>query len=63
MYKKITSTLQLYSADLETSSMFIKNVLKNFSKIFVLGKSLYTQARNIQQLNTFLLSELSQWDK
>lgn len=41
MYKKINNTLQLYSVDVETSKLFMKNVLKNFSKVFVLSKNLY----------------------
>lgn len=63
MYKKIQDTAQLYSADVESIGLFLKNVLKNFSKVFVLSKSLYTEARNLQSLNTFLLSELARWDK
>ena len=41
----------------------MKNVLKNFSKVFVLSKSLYAEARNLQFLNQFLLNEVVQWDK
>lgn len=63
MYHKITDTLQLYSIDTETCQLFYKNVLKNFTKVFVLSKNLYSQMRNLQQLNTFLLHELSAWDK
>lgn len=63
MYKKIQDTSQLYSADVESFGLFMKNVLKNFAKVFVLGKNLYTEARNLQSLNTFLLSELSTWDR
>ena len=42
MYKKIQDTAQLYSADVESIGLFLKNVLKNFSKVFVLSKNLYT---------------------
>ena len=63
MYKKIQDTAQLYSADVESIGLFLKNVLKNFSKVFVLSKNLYTQAKNLQLLNTFLLKELNESEK
>lgn len=56
MYNKISSTYQLYRADLETSGLFIDNVLKHFSKVFVLSKNLYFQAQSLQKLNSFLLN-------
>lgn len=31
--------------------------------MFVLAKSLYLQVQNLQQLNSFLLSELNKWDR
>lgn len=63
MYKKIQDTAQLYSADVESIGLFLKNILKNFSKVFVLSKNLYTESRNLQSLNTFILKELSNWQK
>ena len=63
MYKKIQETAQLYSADVESIGLFLKNVLKNFSKVFVLSKNLCTDSRQIQSLNTFILRELSGWEK
>ena len=62
MYKKIQDTAQLYSADVESIGLFLKNVLKNFSKVFVLSKNLYSEARHLQSLNTFILKELSGWE-
>lgn len=63
MYKKIQDTAQLYSADVESIGLFLKSVLKNFSKVFVMSKNLYAEARNLQSLNTFILRELSGWEK
>jgi hypothetical protein len=63
MYNKISNTFQLYRADIESSQLFIENILKHFSKIFVLSKNLYIQAQNLQQLNHLLLSELNKWDR
>ncbi len=63
MHKKIETTAQLYGADVESTGLFMKHVLKNFSKVFVLSKNLYTQSRNLQILNQFLLGELSSWSK
>lgn len=63
MYNKICNSFQLYRADLESSKLFIENILKHFSKVFVLSKNLYLQAQNLQQLNYFLLSELNKWDR
>ena len=63
MYKKIQDTAQLYSADVESIGLFLKNVLKNFSKVFVLSKNLYSEARHLQSLNNFILRELSGWEK
>lgn len=55
MYSKISSTFQLYRADLESSRLFIDNTLKHFARVFVLAKELYLQAQNLQQLNHHLL--------
>lgn len=63
MYGKISNTFQLYRADIESSRLFIENILKHFSRVFVLAKSLYMQAQNLQQLNSFLITELNKWDR
>lgn len=63
MYNKISSTFQLYRADIESSTLFIDNVLKHFSKVFILSKNLYFQAQNLQNLNFYLLNELNKWDR
>lgn len=63
MYSKIKTTAQIYSIDVESIGKFINNVLINFSKVFVLSKNLYAEARNMQSLNTLILRELANWDK
>lgn len=63
MYCKIKTTYELYRADQESSTLFISNTLKHISRVFVLAKSLYLQAQTLQQLNSFLLSELNKWDR
>lgn len=40
MYKKIHNTAQLYSADVESIGLFLNNLEKNYSKLFVAGKLL-----------------------
>lgn len=55
MYKSLQESAQLYSADVESIGLFLKNILKNFSKVFVASKNLYAEARNMQLLNNFLL--------
>jgi hypothetical protein len=63
MYGKISSTFQLYRADVESSRLFIENILKHFARVFVLAKELYLQAQSLQQLNHHLLKELNTWDR
>jgi hypothetical protein len=63
MYHKIKNTYDLYRADEESSSLFISNILKHFSKVFVLAKSVYFEAEQLQSLNSFLLAELNAWDR
>lgn len=55
MYSKIKTTAQIYSIDVESIGKFINNILINFSKVFVLSKNLYAEARNMQSLNTLIL--------
>lgn len=63
MFHKIKNTYDIYRADEESSTLFIANTLKHFSKVFVLAKSLYFEAIQLQNLNAFLLSELNTWDR
>lgn len=44
MFHKIKNTYDIYRADEESSTLFIANTLKHFSKVFVLAKSLYFEA-------------------
>lgn len=61
MYKKINGSAQLYSIDEESIGMFLNNVLKNFSKVFVMSRNLYTEVKNLQNLNSLILKKLSEW--
>ena len=63
MYNKIRNTYDLYRADEESSGLFISNILKHFSKVFVLSKSMYFEAEHLQNLNSYILSELNNWDR
>ena len=60
MYRKIHNTAQLYSADVQSIGLFLNNLEKNYSKLFVAGKLLAAEAKNLQILNSYLLSMLSQ---
>lgn len=61
MYRKIHDSAQLYSIDEESIGMFLRNVLKNFSKVFVMSRNLYTEVRDLQKLNALILKKLSEW--
>ena len=63
MYLKIKNTYDLYRADEESSALFISNILKHFSKVFVMAKSIYFEVEHLQNLNSFILLELNRWDR
>jgi hypothetical protein len=60
MYKKIHNTAQLYSADVESIGLFLNNLEKNYSKLFVAGKLLASEIKSLQILNTYLLAMVSE---
>jgi len=60
MYRKIHSTAQLYSADVESIGLFLGNLEKNYSRLFVGCKLLTSEVRSIQILLTYLLSLVSE---
>lgn len=59
MYKRIHNTAQLYSADVESIGLFLNNLEKNYSRLFVASKMLTTDAKYLQILNSYLLSMLA----
>ena len=63
MYKKIRQSYDIYRVDEDSRTNFVSNIFKHFSKVFVLAKSLYFEAEQLQNLNSFLLSELNTWDR
>ena len=63
MYKKIRESYDIYRVDEDSRTHFVSNIFKHFSKVFVLAKSIYFEAEQLQNLNSFLLSELNTWDR
>lgn len=58
LYQKILNAAQLYSADVESSGIFLSNLQNNYSKLFVFSKKLFTEAKHLQMLNNYLIKML-----
>lgn len=57
---KIALSESIYSVDESSLRQFYQTIMRYFTILFVLSKQLFSEARDLQYLNNFLLSELSQ---